>query len=362
MNKDIHQDGKPKIKEALDSAAADIKRGNLASGKSKLEWVLQREPDSIWAWLWMSRCVEGTDAKLKCFHRVLAIDPSNEHALKGIQLISTTTKRPKATSAVEKHRDAPSVTSSRLATTKRRRASIILFGFLALIALCICGPLIIDRFSDTSNGGGEISAQVLSARDVFVVSAVHAVESDGYTITSAVCEFVSPMSYLPSNIIFGGQLVFHAFRLTGPDLETEAVVLFASNHTAADGAGLVIPVNAEAIGLDQGFPSGSDLVEPITVDTPGAETALDCAHRVGDPTSLELKDKDFDIEVWRSEAIEMFGPEETFDDGSKEDYVWYALTICDLSEAKKATQRANLGEEYIGSFAQFVIDTFCPHD
>lgn len=353
-----HQDT-PSTREVLDSAANAIKRGDTALGKEGLQWVLEKDPENVLAWLWMSRCVEGAEAKLKCFHRVLAINPTNEHALKGIQIISATTWRPKATSAAEKHDDPPSAAGPRQATTKRRRAPLVLFGVLAPIALCICGFFIICRFSDTSNGGAETAARVLSAKDVVEVNAVHAVEADGYTVTSAVCEFVSPMSYLPSNSVFGGQLVFHAFRLAGADLDAEAVVLFASNHTAAYGPGLVIPVNAEAIGLDQEFPPGSDLVEPITVDTPGAETALGCARRAGDPASLELKD--FDVEAWRSEAIERFGPEKTYDDGSKGDYVRLALSICKLNGAEEAAMRANLGARYEGSLQQFIVNTFCPH-
>lgn len=212
---------------------------------------------------------------------------------------------------------------------------------------------------DTSNSGAETSARVLSAKDVFEVSAVDAVEMDGYTVTSAVCEIVAPMSYLPSSSIFGGQLVFHAFRLTGPALDSEAVVLFASNHTAADGSGLAIPINAEAISLNQGFSAGSSAVDPITVDTPGAQTALACARQVGKPASLELGG--FDVEAWRREAIGKFGPEQTNADGSKDDYVRSALSICKLSNAERTTMQANLGAGYEGSFQQFVIETFCPY-
>jgi hypothetical protein len=133
--------------------------------------------------------------------------------------------------------------------------------------------------------------------------------------------------------------------------------LFASNHTAADGAGLVFPVNAEAIDLNQGFPPGPGLADPITLDTPGAETALACARQVGGPALLELND--LDVEAWRSEAISRFGPEQTFDDGSKEDYVRLAVYLCKQGDAWVAPMRASAG--YEGSFQQFVIDTFCPH-
>ena len=75
----------PAIKDALDNAANAIKRGDLETGKAGLKWVLNREPNNVLAWLWMSRCAPNNEAKLECFNRVLAIDPSNRHALEGVQ-------------------------------------------------------------------------------------------------------------------------------------------------------------------------------------------------------------------------------------------------------------------------------------
>ena len=69
----------------------------------------------------------------------------------------------------------------------------------------------------------------------------------------------------------------------------------------------------------------------------------------------------FDVEASRREAIGKFGPEQTYDDGSKDDYVRSALSICKLSNAERATIHANIGAGYEGSFQQFVIETFCSH-
>jgi len=76
----------PDIKAVLDEAANDIKQGDIQSGKKKLEWVLQREPDNVLAWLWMSRCFQDREKKLDCFKKVLEIDPSNKNALDGVRL------------------------------------------------------------------------------------------------------------------------------------------------------------------------------------------------------------------------------------------------------------------------------------
>jgi len=82
------QNTEPTIKEILDSAAAAIKHGDIASGKASLARVLHMEPDNVWAWLWMSRCFQDREKKLQCFKKVLEIDPKNKHALEGIRTYS----------------------------------------------------------------------------------------------------------------------------------------------------------------------------------------------------------------------------------------------------------------------------------
>lgn len=241
---------------------------------------------------------------------------------------------------------------------KRRRAPLILFGVLASIVLCICGFFAIGLLFNWSSSGNR-TAQVLSAEDVFKVSAIDVVKDEGYTVTSAVCEIVSPELYQPSVNVDGGQIVFHAFRITKPSFDSEVVVLFASNHTSAQGRGLVFTVNSDATRLFPDFPDISKSSYPITVDTPGAQTALDCARQAGEPPSLDLGT--FDTEEWRRKAIEKFGPEQTFSDGSKDDYVRLALSICEQSNAERETMLTNLGADYEGSFQQFVIETLCPY-
>lgn len=75
------------IRKILDDAAASIKQGNISEGKAGLTLVLEREPDNVLAWLWMSRCVSTHRAKLECYERVLSVDPGNEHALKGVSIL-----------------------------------------------------------------------------------------------------------------------------------------------------------------------------------------------------------------------------------------------------------------------------------
>ena len=220
---------------------------------------------------------------------------------------------------------------------------------LGVIFFGIFGLLIFGLLFNSLNS---TSAKVLSAEDTFEVSAIDVVKDEGYTVTSAVCEVVSSERFSVQGYDFG-KIVFHAFRITEPTLGTEAVVVFASNHTARDGSGLVQNVNPLAKTLFPDFPDGARLKHPITMDTPGAQDALECAQQAGSPPALDFGD--FDVEAWRREAIKRFGPEQTHDDGSKDDYVGLALSICKYKEENPSIRY----EE--GSDQEFILETFCPY-
>jgi len=76
------------LKETLDTAANSIRDGDITNGRRGLERVLKEDPENVLALLWMSKCVAGQEEKLKCFKKVLEIDPSNRHALKGLRVFS----------------------------------------------------------------------------------------------------------------------------------------------------------------------------------------------------------------------------------------------------------------------------------
>lgn len=246
-----------------------------------------------------------------------------------------------------------------MSTSEPKPKEILGMSYLeiAIIIVLLCvGCVLVTIVLNALNGK---TANTLSAEDVFQVSAIDVVKDEGYSVTSAVCEIVSSERNVISGIDLG-KIVFHAFRITKPSLGTEVVVLFASNHTAADGRGLVFTVNSEAARLFPDFPDVSRHPEhPITIDTPGAQDALKCAQEAEGPPSLDFGK--FDVEAWRSEAVKKFGPEKTFADGSKNDYVRIALSICNQSSTDRQTMLNNLGAGYEGSFQQFAIETFCPY-
>jgi hypothetical protein len=73
-------------KALLDEAAAAIKQGKTHLGEELLRKVLTSEPDNVLARLWLTKCTDDPYHRVALFQRVLSIDPSNAHALKGMKL------------------------------------------------------------------------------------------------------------------------------------------------------------------------------------------------------------------------------------------------------------------------------------
>jgi hypothetical protein len=104
-------------------------------------------------------------------------------------------------------------------------------GIFLLVVLGCFALMLLNSNRPASPQTTEKSAAnpTLSAEDVFEVSAVDLVKDSGYTVTSAVCEVVSSERFQPTingQKIDAGKIVFHAFRITGPNLDSEVVVLF----------------------------------------------------------------------------------------------------------------------------------------
>lgn len=247
-------------------------------------------------------------------------------------------------------------------TDKKQNTTVKTFAVVIGIIYLFFGCMlpIFSIFSDNptstpaSSPSQETNAKVLSAKDVYEVSAVDIAKTKGYAITSAVCEVISPQTYEPFASINQEIIVFHSFRINDPAVGSEVTVLFASNHTAAVGMGLTYTINPEATKLFPDFPDGPSFTSPITVDYPGAQTALECARQAGSPPALDFGNN-FDTEEWRRKTIEKFGEEQAYDDGSKDDYVRLALSIC---KYKKENPSMIYDE---GSLQKYILDTFCPY-
>jgi hypothetical protein len=72
----------------LREAIAAVKAGDKARGRALLARVLQVDPRNEQAWMWMSEVVETDERRAYCLRRVLAINPENESAKKGLQSLT----------------------------------------------------------------------------------------------------------------------------------------------------------------------------------------------------------------------------------------------------------------------------------
>ncbi|KXK13307.1 MAG: Tetratricopeptide repeat protein [Chloroflexi bacterium OLB14] len=61
-----------------------FKAGNKTGALQVFLQVLEREPNNEIAWLWLAACVDEPEQKRDCFHKVLAINPTNTNAQKAL--------------------------------------------------------------------------------------------------------------------------------------------------------------------------------------------------------------------------------------------------------------------------------------
>lgn len=336
-----------------------FRAGKRDEARKLLLTAVKQNPDSESAWGWLYNVTENDRERIYCLKQVLRINPSNKKVnqlyknLLDKQSLLENSQKPTSKQTAQKVLNVPQ--PARLRPVKNNKlanknSNCFIIGALTSIALCVCGFFAIGIPFSSSSG---IATKTLSAAETFEVSAVDVVKDEGYRVTSAVCEVVSPERNVISGIDLG-KIVFHAFRITSLSLGKEVVVLFASNHTAEDGSGLVFTVNNVASSLFPDFPDKSRHPEhPITINTPGAQEALECASQAGAPPSLNFGN--FNVETWRRQTIEKYGPEQTYDDGSRQDYVRFALSICEYKESNPSMVYE------ADSFQQYVLDTFCPY-
>jgi hypothetical protein len=70
--------------ETLNQAIVALKAGRKAESRQLLAQILQRDSSNETAWLWLSGAAETKTERLACLERVLAINPDNEIAQRGL--------------------------------------------------------------------------------------------------------------------------------------------------------------------------------------------------------------------------------------------------------------------------------------
>ena len=87
----------------LENGIAAAKNGDKTSAIQYFKQALQENPQNIAAWLWMSALVNNVEQKNICYQRVLALDPKNEHALKGMSQLNLSPNQPLKGTTIENH-------------------------------------------------------------------------------------------------------------------------------------------------------------------------------------------------------------------------------------------------------------------
>ncbi len=75
---------------ALQRAIAAVKAGNKAAGRRLLAEVIRDDPHNEAAWLWMSAATDSDAQRRACLERVLAINPDNQTARRGLARLDRT--------------------------------------------------------------------------------------------------------------------------------------------------------------------------------------------------------------------------------------------------------------------------------
>ncbi len=75
---------------ALQQAIAAIKAGDKAAGRRLLAEVIRGDPRNEAAWLWMSAATDSDEQRRACLERVLAINPGNPTARRGLARLGPT--------------------------------------------------------------------------------------------------------------------------------------------------------------------------------------------------------------------------------------------------------------------------------
>jgi nitrate reductase NapE component len=72
---------------SLELAIAAVRAGRREEGRQLLNLLIQQNPNNDKAWLWMSSVVDTDEQRARCLYHVLAIDPTNQLARRGLQVL-----------------------------------------------------------------------------------------------------------------------------------------------------------------------------------------------------------------------------------------------------------------------------------
>src|SRR5688572_3431100 len=78
----------PDTNAMLQDGVAALKAGRKGDAKRILTQIVDTQEDNEEAWLWLSACVDTPEEQQICLENVIAINPNNQKARKGLEAIS----------------------------------------------------------------------------------------------------------------------------------------------------------------------------------------------------------------------------------------------------------------------------------
>jgi len=93
--------------DILEQGIAALKAGQKAQARHLLEQVVQQDKDNETAWLWLSGAVDTDRDRIHCLCETLRINPNNQHARRGLEMLESKAPTPRPVQPVEKKTTQP---------------------------------------------------------------------------------------------------------------------------------------------------------------------------------------------------------------------------------------------------------------
>jgi hypothetical protein len=116
---------------SLELAISAIRSGRKEEGRQLLNLLIQQNPNDDKAWLWMSSVVDNDEQRARCLYHVLAINPTSEHARRGLQVLGITVsdsrpvKIPRDSQPIQIPKPTPTEAGDQPAGSSARRSFFI---------------------------------------------------------------------------------------------------------------------------------------------------------------------------------------------------------------------------------------------
>jgi hypothetical protein len=159
---------------SLGRGIAAAKAGDKAKARQLLTQAVRRDPGSVTAWVWLSSVLDTPQGRAFCLRRVLALDPDNSAAKRGLAALKiasparalvaqpspTTPARP----AEGRRRPPARRTPPKGPLVRQTQFWQAIVGCLAVIALGLVGTLVYATFSAPSAAEEDVLAAVALAQ------------------------------------------------------------------------------------------------------------------------------------------------------------------------------------------------------